>query len=117
MKRKSELISAALILLFLSAAGGLVAMRAKLCAPEVPASAASPESDRAKGPLPMKAHDRKSLYAQYRHIERVVLRDGTVLFGVMHESGSITELLTSYGSLRIPREDIVRVEYMSQDSI
>ena len=116
MKKRSKITAALLILLFFAAMGGLIAKRAELCAPRVPAAALHSASP-AQSPPAKKTSKLRALYDRYRHVERVELRDGTVLFGVMHESEGSADLLTPDGKLRIPREEIVRVEYMNPDRI
>jgi hypothetical protein len=57
------------------------------------------------------------LFDTYRHIEKVHLRDGTILLGVLHETEAIMELITPEGKLNLSRDDIVRVEYMNPDKL
>lgn len=117
MKRRTAITSAVLILLFFAAMGGLIAKRAQLCTSRVPSAAVTARIEPASAQSVKKTSKLRALYDRYRHVERVQLRDGTVLFGVMHESEGSADLLTPDGKLSIPRDEIVRVEYMNPDRI
>ncbi|HEY1407166.1 MAG TPA: hypothetical protein VF857_11200 [Spirochaetota bacterium] len=55
----------------------------------------------------------KKLHNTYRHVEKVYLKDGTVLTGVVHERNGGVDLITPEGTLDISRDDIGSIEYLN----
>jgi hypothetical protein len=64
-----------------------------------------------------KASPLRSLYNTHKHVEKIFLKDGTVLSGVVNEKDGTVYLITPDGTLNVSRDDIERIEYISPDSL
>jgi hypothetical protein len=59
----------------------------------------------------------KKLYNTYKHVEKVHLKDGTILSGVVHERANGVDLITPEGTLNLSKDDIQSVEYLSPEKL
>jgi len=59
----------------------------------------------------------RKLYNKYNHIEKVHLKDGSILEGVVNGSGPEIDIITPEGTLKVSRDDILSVEYPAPDSL
>jgi hypothetical protein len=75
----------------------------------VPAAVKEPQAKEELPPL-------KKLHLKYGHVEKVQLKDGTVLEGTIRSRASGIDLVTPEGVLNISPDDILSVEYISPDT-
>ena len=59
----------------------------------------------------------KQLYTTYRHVEKVYLKDGSIVLGVILEKGNTVQVITPEGTLNILKDDIQSVEYLTPDKL
>jgi len=112
MKKKSILALCLIVFVSLSGAAAYRLFSEKAVTENAIKPAAMSVSKQAKPASKLKA-----LYDTYKHVEKVELRDGTVLFGVMHETDDRIGFITPDGTLQLSRDDIIRVEYLNPDTI
>lgn len=57
------------------------------------------------------------LYDKHKHVEKVFLRDGMILYGVIFEKGNRIDFITPEGNLKLLKDDIVRVVYLKPENL
>jgi hypothetical protein len=59
----------------------------------------------------------KRQYEKYKHMEKVTLKDGTVLIGTLLQKGDIVELVTPNGILTVTKDDIQGIIYLKPEEL
>lgn len=59
----------------------------------------------------------KRQYEKYKHMEKVTLKDGTVLIGTLLQKGDIVELVTPSGTLTVTKDDIQGIIYLKPEEL